>query len=180
MREIVFRPTPSLIHFISNFSYIARLAFFSLSIARQDMKKIVVRVDVPDDKEKAKAMQKVSTLQGIESISVDMKDRKMTVIGDVDAIDVVGKLRKGWPTEIVTVGPKEEPKDEETKKKEEEKKKKEEEEKRKETEKMIKQILSENYCNPCMPPQHKNCYPYVPIEYCDEIAEANPNACVVM
>lgn len=106
-----------------------------------------------------------------------MKDRKMTVIGDVDAIDVVGKLRKGWPTEIVTVGPKEQPKDEATKKKEEEKKKKEEEEKLKETEKMIRQILSENYCNPCIAqPPNKNCYPCVPIEYCEE----NPNACMIM
>lgn len=103
-----------------------------------------------------------------------MKDRQMTVIGDVDAIDVVGKLRKGWPAEIVTVGPKEQPKDEATKKKEEEEKKKKEKE---EAEKLIKEILSENCCNPCMPPQHKNGYPCVPIEYCDE---ANPNACVVM
>jgi len=52
-----------------------------------------------------------------------MKDQKMIVIGNVDPVDVVKKLKKFWHTEILTVGPakeekKEEPKKEEPKKEE--------------------------------------------------------------
>lgn len=42
---------------------------------------------------------------GVDSITMDMKDKKLTVIGDVDPINVVNKLRKQWHTEILTVGP---------------------------------------------------------------------------
>jgi hypothetical protein len=34
-----------------------------------------------------------------------MKDQKMIVIGNVDPVDVVKKLKKFWHTEILTVGP---------------------------------------------------------------------------
>ncbi|MBA0616109.1 hypothetical protein Godav_016184 [Gossypium davidsonii] len=57
-------------------------------------------------------MKAVSGLSGVDSISMDMKDKKLTVIGDVDPINIVNKLRKQWYTEILTVGPaKEEKKD---------------------------------------------------------------------
>lgn len=57
---------------------------------------------------------------------MDMKERKLTVIGTVDPVSVVSKLRKHWPTDIISVGPavepkKEEPKKEEPKKEEEKK-----------------------------------------------------------
>lgn len=46
-----------------------------------------------------------------------MKDKKLTVVGGVDPVDVVKKVRKFWPcTEILTVGPaKEEKKDDKKK-----------------------------------------------------------------
>jgi hypothetical protein len=48
---------------------------------------------------------------------MDMKDKKLTVIGDIDPVDVVSKLRKLCHTEILSVGPaKEEKKKEEPKK----------------------------------------------------------------
>ena len=54
-----------------------------------------------------------------------MKDNKMTIIGVVDPVEVVEKLRKLWRADIVSIGPKEEPKKDEKKeepKKEEPKK----------------------------------------------------------
>lgn len=40
---------------------------------------------------------------------MDMKAKKLTVIGDVDPITVVDRLRKYWPTDIASVGPAKEP-----------------------------------------------------------------------
>ncbi|KAL6320782.1 hypothetical protein AAG906_008782 [Vitis piasezkii] len=81
-----------------------------------EIKKIILKLEVFDDKAKQKAMKNVSSLPGVTSISVDMKDKKLTVIGDVDPVCIVSKLRKFCRTEILSVGPaKKEPKKEEKK-----------------------------------------------------------------
>ncbi|KAJ6369432.1 hypothetical protein OIU76_027788 [Salix suchowensis] len=65
-------------------------------------------------------MKTVSGLPGVESVSIEMKDKKLTVTGDIDAVNIVAKLRKQCHTDIITVGPAKEPGEE--KKEEPEKK----------------------------------------------------------
>ncbi|CAJ1977008.1 unnamed protein product [Sphenostylis stenocarpa] len=79
-------------------------------------KKVVLKVEVHEDKIKKKAMKTVSGIAGVESVSMDMKDQKLTLTGDIDAVRVVAKLRKFCHTEIVSVGPAKEEKKEEPKK----------------------------------------------------------------
>nr|CAB3485246.1 unnamed protein product [Digitaria exilis]CAB3487767.1 unnamed protein product [Digitaria exilis] len=65
-----------------------------------------------DEKVKQKAMETVADLYGIDSIGADLKDQKMTVIGDMDPVDIAKKLKKFGKIDIVSVGPaKEEKKD---------------------------------------------------------------------
>ena len=58
---------------------------------------------------------------GVESVSIDMKEKKLTLTGDVDPVDVVGKLKKLCRTEILSVGPAKEEKKEQPKKEEKKK-----------------------------------------------------------
>jgi hypothetical protein len=52
---------------------------------------------------------------GVESVSIDMKEKKLTLSGDIDPVNAVSKLRKVCHIEVVSVGtskPKEEKKSE--------------------------------------------------------------------
>ncbi|WVY96284.1 hypothetical protein V8G54_028435 [Vigna mungo] len=125
------------------------------------MNKVVLQVELLDEKTKKKAMKAVTIIiiiiAGVESVSMEMKEQKLTLIGDMDAVVVVEKLRKLCYTEILSYGPaKVEKKDN----------KKEAEKKNKDQTQNIADILKtyETYHN------HYHCTSYV---------EENPNACVI-
>nr|XP_027101019.1 heavy metal-associated isoprenylated plant protein 39-like [Coffea arabica] len=79
------------------------------------MKKVVLKLEFYDDEVKQEAMQKVAGLVGIESVAIDNKYKILTVVGDIDPVKMVSKLRELCHTDIVSVGPAKE-KDESQKK----------------------------------------------------------------
>lgn len=138
-------------------------------------------------------------ITGVDSIAMDMKDKKLTVTGDVDPVIIVSKLRKICHTDIVSVGPAKEPekkdagsgaadkKKEEEKKKAEEKKKEEEKKKLEEARKAYAAYLNnlnQHNHQPCaypyyqqQPPYYQYNHPATPY-YTKVVQDETPN-CVI-
>ena len=111
------------------------------------------------------------TMAGIKSLTYDDEKSTLTVVGEVDVVEIVAALRKAkHPAEVVSVT--------DEKKEAEEKKKKEEEEKKKKEEAAKKKCCCPMPCSmcpkpcpppscplPCPPPHMKPCQPcFIPIE----------------
>ncbi|XP_057842354.1 heavy metal-associated isoprenylated plant protein 13 [Cryptomeria japonica] len=58
------------------------------------MKKMVLQLTIENEKRKRKALKVVAKVEGVDSVAVDMDEKKMTVIGEVDPVNVTTKLRK--------------------------------------------------------------------------------------
>ena len=101
------------------------------------------------------------TSSGIDHIAVDMKDQKMTVVGTVDPIAVVARLRsKPFPTvQIFSVGPAKE-------------EKKEGEKKEGDKNDAGKRVEYPTYWYP-PPPHHPHLY------HLAHSAEEDPNSCII-
>ncbi|MGI4406644.1 cation transporter, partial [Klebsiella pneumoniae] len=116
----------------SFFFFVHRL---KLRLSLQMAQKLVLKVmTMTDDKTKQKAIEAAADIYGVDSIAADLKDQKLTVIGEMDAVAVVKKLKKVGKVDIISVGPAKEEKKEEKKeepKKEEPKKEEKKEEPKK-------------------------------------------------
>ncbi|CAL5209521.1 unnamed protein product [Lathyrus oleraceus] len=93
--------------------------------------KVVLKVlTMTDDKTKKKSIEAVADIYGVDSIETDVNEQKLTVIGEMDTVAVVKKLKKVGKVDIVSVGPAIEEKKEEKKEEKEEKKEEKPEEKK--------------------------------------------------
>lgn len=85
------------------------------------MKKMVFKSTMGDERSRAKAMKAVVEC-GVDSVTTDMKEGKITVVGEADPVRLAKKLRKlGYSTELVSVEEKKEEKKGAEKKTEEKK-----------------------------------------------------------
>ena len=117
---------------------------------------------------------------------MDMKEKKLTVIGTVDPVTVVSKLRKYWKADIVAVGPVKEPEKKEDPKKAEAKKEGEKkEEGKKEEGKKEEKKEDDKKKEPAPDPvlelvkAYRAYNPYMTTNYYAPSMEENPNACVI-
>ncbi|PIN27204.1 Copper chaperone [Handroanthus impetiginosus] len=133
------------------------------------MKKVVLKVDFADDKIKQKVMKMVFSLQGLESISFDQKDKMLTVTGHMNPEDLVAKVEKVCSTDIVSVGPAKEPKKEEPKKKET----KNDEKKKGRAHKAYPGYTYHSQCD------HQAYQQPPPPPYYQRTVEEDPNVCVI-
>ncbi|KAG2643221.1 heavy metal-associated isoprenylated plant protein 4-like [Panicum virgatum] len=139
--------------------------------------KIVLKVAITCKKCKTCVLGISSKIKGIKSLTYDDEKSTLTVVGEVDVVEIVAALRKAkHPAEVVSVTDEKKEAEEKKKKEEEEKKKKEEEKKKEEAAKKkcccpLPCPICPKACPPppcplpCPPPYMKQCQPcHIPIE----------------
>ncbi|KAJ7004039.1 heavy metal-associated isoprenylated plant protein 12-like [Populus alba x Populus x berolinensis] len=73
--------------------------------------KVVLRMmTMNDEKTKQKAIEAVANIYGVDSIAADLKEQRLTVTGEMDAVAIAKKLKKIGKVDIVSVGPSEQEK----------------------------------------------------------------------
>ena len=102
-----------------------------------------------------------------------MNEKKMTVIGNVDPVEIVNKLKKSWCPQILTVGPAKEPEKKDGEKKDEKKGDEKKDEKKDDPKKTESEQIAE------LLKLYKNYNPYATQYYHVYSSEENPNACVI-
>ncbi|GLJ38966.1 hypothetical protein SUGI_0794370 [Cryptomeria japonica] len=68
------------------------------------MKKIVLKSEINCEKCKQKVMKTIARVPGVNSVSIDLKEQKITVIGDADPVVLTTKLKMSRYTELMSVG----------------------------------------------------------------------------
>lgn len=125
-------------------------------------KKIVLQAELNCEKCKQRAMKMVAGIEGVHSIDVDVKNNKITVVGDADPVCLIAGLRKFGSADLVSVGPfKVEP----------EKKP----EKKPEPVKPKEQDSKQNVTYIVLPPSCDRCSGYTYY-----LSDENPNACSIL
>ncbi|KAI3679522.1 hypothetical protein L2E82_51264 [Cichorium intybus] len=69
------------------------------------IKEIVLGVNLSSQTQKEEVIEALSDLQGIQSIHVDTEGGRLTVIGDLDPVNVVNRVSKIETAHIISVGP---------------------------------------------------------------------------
>ncbi|KAG1355081.1 heavy metal-associated isoprenylated plant protein 39 [Cocos nucifera] len=86
--------------------------------------KVVLKIlAMNDEKTKQKAIEAAADIYGIDSIAVNLKEQKMTIVGEMDMVAIAKKLKKIGKIDIISVGPAKEEKKQEKKEEKKEAKK---------------------------------------------------------
>ncbi|KAF8044067.1 hypothetical protein BT93_A2137 [Corymbia citriodora subsp. variegata] len=67
------------------------------------MQKVIIQVDWKNEKSKKQAIKMVSQNEDVDSFSVDAEKKQLTLNGDMDPVPLVKKMRRKFPTDIITM-----------------------------------------------------------------------------
>ncbi|CAL5404636.1 unnamed protein product [Camellia sinensis] len=81
------------------------LIFHTNTILHLQMaQKLVLKVmTMTDEKTKKKAIEATADSTGVDSIAADLKEQKITMIGEMDTVAVVKKMKKVGKVDIISV-----------------------------------------------------------------------------